>query len=323
MLKKFRFLVLLMVLILVVVSCSTFAAVKPIKLVYGHVWPADHYYVKGDLYLKKLVEKNSKGQMIIDLFPASQLGTQTEQMQALRSGAQQMFLGGNIDTYWSKWTTTALPYIYRDDAHQQKVAEKLTSLIDQDEVAAKVGVHILGVRTNTPRQLVTKFPVNKLEDLKGRKMRVPETEINKVFWRALGTVPTVIPVVDVYTALATGIVDGLENHLSDIYSFKFYEQVKYCTLTSHVQGFYLVLINNNFWNGLTKKQQKILTDAEAKVDKMIASETLKKEKEYIKLLSKEGMVFSKIDLAPFREKAKTIWNRFGDPELIKKIQAVK
>jgi tripartite ATP-independent transporter DctP family solute receptor len=323
MLKKFRFLVLLMVLILVIVSCSTFAAVKPIKLVYGHVFATDHFYYKGDLHLKKLVEKKSKGKIIIDLFPASQLGSNKEQTQALKSGAQHMLLGGEIDTYWPKYRTLALPYIYRDQEHCIKVGSRLNSLIDQNEFETKVGAHILGARLCFPRHLTTKFPVHKLEDIKGIKMRVSESALNLALWRAFGTVPTVIPAADVYTALATGTVDAQENPFDNIYTMKFYEQVKYCALTAHCRQFYFVMINNKIWNSLTARQKKILTDAEAEVDKMIIKAATEKEEEYKKLLAKGGMRFTNPDLAPFREKAKTIWKEFGDEELIKKIQAIK
>jgi tripartite ATP-independent transporter DctP family solute receptor len=323
MLKKFRCLALVLALILVAVSCTTFAAKKPIKLVFGNVMVADHYYSKGDRYFKELVEKNSKGQILIDHFPASQLGSEPEQWQAVKSGAQQMFFGGTPNVYWPKLITFELPYLYRDEAHRTKLAQRVTSLIDQDVMAAKTGAHILGVRLCSPRHLTTKFPVNKLEDVDGLKIRVPGNPLHMSMWRAFGAIPTVIPVADVYTALATGTVDAQENPFDVVYSFKFYEQVKYCALTAHVRSLYFLLINNNCWKSLTAQQQKILTDAVEKSNKMIEKMRKKNEAEFEKLLGKEGMKFTKPDVAPFRERVKTVWEQLGDQELIKKIQAVK
>jgi tripartite ATP-independent transporter DctP family solute receptor len=325
MLKKFRCLALVIALVLVFVSCTTFAAKKPIKIVYGHILTMDHYNVKGDQYFKKLVEKNSKGQIIIDYYPASQLGSGTEQSQAVMSGAQQMFLGG-VGVFaqtWPKIGTIELPYLIRDQEHYLKVASKLPSLLGRNEMASKLGVRILGVRLNSPRQLTTKFPVNKVEDINGLKLRLSETASWVACWKALGAIPTVIPMADLYTSLATGVVDAQENPFDTIYAAKLYEQVKYCALTSHIRGYYLVLINNGFWKKLTPKHQKIISAAAAKADQMMRKAALDGEEKYYQLLVKAGMKFTKPDLIPFRKKAKTVWSQFGDVELIKKIEAVK
>jgi tripartite ATP-independent transporter DctP family solute receptor len=326
MLKKFRCLVLAMVLILVVVSCTTFAAVKPIKIIYGNqTHKGELYYEKGDLYFKELVEKNSKGQILVEIYPSGQLGTIPEEIQAVKSGAQQMNNTpvGEFVPYWSKLGTFDLPYLYRDQNHFLKVAEKFVSLIDQDEMATKTGLRIIGTRIKTPRQLTTKFPVNKLEDIKGLKIRISQSPVSVALWKALGTIPTAIPVTDLYTALATGTVDAQENPFETIYTNKFYEQVKYCALTAHKREIVPIIISESFWKSLTKAQRKIIQDAMDKSDKRLTKLVLDDEAKFKNLLVKVGMKFTQPDLVPFREKAKTIWNQFGDAELIKKVEAIK
>jgi tripartite ATP-independent transporter DctP family solute receptor len=323
MLKKFRCLALVMIVVLVFISCTTFAAKKPIKLVYGHVFPADHYFSQCDNYFKQLVEKKSKGQLIIDFFPAGQLGSATEMLQAVKSGSQQIYFAGLPNAFVPKLSTFGLPYLYRDVAHQLKVMSKLSSLVDPNELAAKAGVHIIGARATSARHLASKFPVNKIEDIKGLKIRVPENPVFLACWKALGTIPTVIPGPDTYTALATGTVDAAENPFTDIYAWKYQEQLKYCALTGHVRSIYVMTMNINCWNSLTAEQQKIITDAADKSCKMSESLRKKNEAEYQKMLAKAGMKFTQPNLAPFREKAKTIWNQYGDAELLKKIEAIK
>jgi tripartite ATP-independent transporter DctP family solute receptor len=323
MLKKFRCLALVLALILVVISCTTFAAKKPIKLVYGNIYPSDHYYVKADQYFKKLVEKNSKGQILIDYFPGGQLGSNSEMEQSLKSGALQIYFSGFLWRSYPKVITFELPYIYRNEAHQQKVARRLGSLIDEDEYAAKTGGRTIGTRLSSPRHLCTKFPVNKLKDIKGLKVRVPEASWFLATWKALGAIPTSIPGSEQYTALATGTVDAAENPFADIYSWKYQELLKYCALTGHVRSIYLMSVNDNCWKSLTTAQRKIITNAAVKSCKY--SETLRKksENEYKELLAKEGMKFTTPNTVPFRQRAKTIWSQFGDEELIKKIEAIK
>jgi tripartite ATP-independent transporter DctP family solute receptor len=322
MLKKFKVLALVMALILVVVSSTTFAAKKPVKLSYGCVYPPDHYFVKADLKFKELVEKNSKGQIVIDYFPGSQLGGQAEMEQAVSNGSLDMYFSTLLWRVYPKGQTFGLPYIYRDEAHLQKVADKLSSVLDIDDYVAKARVRPIGVRLSSARHLCTRFPVNKLEDIKGLKIRVPESALSMAFWKALGTIPTSMPGVDQYAALATGVIDAAENPFADIYSWKYQENLKYCALTGHVREPYMMQINEKSWKSLTKAQQKIISNAAVESSKY--SNTLKKQSEddYKELLTKAGMQFTTPDTAPFRERARTIWSQYGDAKMVKKIDAI-
>jgi tripartite ATP-independent transporter DctP family solute receptor len=326
MLKKFRCLALVLALTLVFVSCTTFAAnKKPIKLVYGHVFAADHYYQKACLDFKQLVEKNSKGQIVVDVFPASQLGSLKEMCQATQTGAQQMFLEslGGLATSYQKLGTFQLPYLVRDEQHYAKLLSKGMSLFDEKELVTNTGLNIVALWARSPRYLTTNFPVNKLEDIKGLKIRVPEHPTFLAFWKALGTVPTPIPISDVYTALATGTIGALENCLSDICTFKLYEQTKYFAYTAHMHEIMALYINAKTWNSLTLTQKKILTNAGSKVSKTVLEAVNNSEKTYWDFLRKEGKKVTYPDLAPFAERARTIWGQYGDAELIKKVQAIK
>jgi tripartite ATP-independent transporter DctP family solute receptor len=326
MLKKFKCLFLVMVLILVTVSCTTFAAVKPIKIILGHQWYEKELYVqKGDLYFKKLVEENSKGQILVDIYCGGQLGTIPEQIQAVKTNAQQMTYTpvGEFVPYWRKLATFDLPYLYRDQKHFLKVAEKFTSLVDKNEMAAKTGLRIIGVRIRAPRHLVTNFPVNKLEDIKGLKIRVSQSPISVALWKAFGTTPTVLPGTEIYTALATGTVDAQENPLAHFYINRNYEVVKYCALTAHKWEIIPIVISETFWKSLTRRQRKIIQDATDKSNNRLTKLVLEDETKYKKLLEEKGMKFTKPDVGPFREKAKTIWSQFSDAEMIKKVQAIK
>jgi tripartite ATP-independent transporter DctP family solute receptor len=327
MLKKFRCLALVLALVLVTVSCTTFAAKKKqIKLVYGTTFQVTELMYKGDLYFKKLVEKKSKGKILVEVYPAGQLGSIAEMLQATKAGSQQMVLcgPGAIATYWSKLGTFDLPYLYRDQMHSLKTAQKITSLINQNEMAAKTGMRILGARIRLPRQLTTtKSPINKLEEVKGLKIRVPQNPLYLALWKALGAVPTVIPWAETQTALTSGVVDAQENPVDSMLLAKIYEQTKYCAMTSHVRDMLWMTINDKFWKSLTKAQRKIIQAAAEKSNKYVNYSTQENEKKYVKSLTKVGVVFTHPDVAPFREKAKTIWSQFGDMDLIEKVEALK
>jgi TRAP-type C4-dicarboxylate transport system substrate-binding protein len=216
-----------------------------------------------------------------------------------------------------------LPFLYRDRAHYLKVVKKFISLIDVDKMATKTRLRVIGVRIRTPRQLTTKFPVNKLEDIKGLKIRVPESPISMALWKALGCVPTVIPASEMYTALASGVVDAQENPFEAIDNNKIYEQTKYCALTAHKLEVIPIVISETFWKGLTAAQRKIILKAQNISNSQVDKLTTESESEYKEKLTKLGMIFTNPDLTAFRKRAKTIWDKFGDESLIKKVEAVK
>jgi tripartite ATP-independent transporter DctP family solute receptor len=325
MLKKSRCLFLAMVLILVVVSCNAFAANKPIKLVFGHIFGINYYFTKGDLLFKELVEKNSNGQIEVEIYPGAQLGPIPEMIQATQAGSQQMTIasGTYLSQYWKKLGTFDLPYLYRDQKHFTKVEQNYTSLINQDEMARKTGMRMLGYRDRTFIQLNTKFPVNKLRDLKGKKIRVNESPINVALWKALGAIPVVVPGAEIYTALATGVIEGAMCPFDGVLNDKYYEQAKYCVWTNQSQELLLTVVSEKFWKTLTKEQQKIIQDAVDKSNALVNKIAVEMQEEYYKGLVKVGEVFCKPDLKPFMKRAKSVLKEFGDAELIKKIQAIK
>jgi tripartite ATP-independent transporter DctP family solute receptor len=326
MLKKFRCLILAMVLILVFVTCTTFAASKPIKLIFGHNWTNDYYYAKGIQYFKELVEKSSKGQILVDVFPGAQLGGPGEMLQATRNGAQQLTvssMGGFISGLWPKLATFELPWLICDYDRASRIAAKFDSLIDPDDLVAKTGVRTIALFMTQKRHLATKKPISKPEDIKGLKVCVPEIPSYVAVWKAMGAVPIVVTNADMYTAVATGTVDARDSGFSSIISYKLYEQLKYYALTAHQCGFYLMIINDNFWKSLTIAQRKIIQDAAHKCEKFIKKATIEDEKKCYQLLVKKGIKFTKPDTAILRSKGKTIWNQYGDTELIKKIEAIK
>jgi tripartite ATP-independent transporter DctP family solute receptor len=327
MLKKFRCLALVLALVLVVVSGTTFAAKKPIKLIYGESCHKTECYGKGMLCFKDLVEKRSKGQILVECFFQNQLGSFAEMYQAVRGDSQQMISSaiGELVQFYSKFGTFDLPYLYRDQKHYLKVAKKFTSLIDHDDFMAQTGMRIISVWLRNPRQLTAKFPVNKLEDIKGMKIRIPQQPTSLALWKALGAVPTVITGPEVITALTTGVVVAQENPLESIYKAKLYEKTitPYCALTAHKMELYPVVVNNNWWKSLTVKERKIITNAMNESTKMVKKLVMDSDAQYKESLIKVGMKFTEPDLAPFRKKAQTIWGQYGDKRLIKKIQAVK
>lgn len=314
------------VLMLVVLALSSVALAKdkPIKLIFGSVYAVDHIYTKTDNYFKELVEKASNGQILVDYYPAGQLGSEREMLEATKTGAQQITqtTPGTLATLYPKAGSLELPYLFRDRDHYYKSMDLAMSLLG-DDMAAKTGLRVVSWRERAPRHLTTNFPVTKLEDIKGLKIRVPEVPVRVAFWKALGANPIPLPMNEVYTALATGVIHAQENPLDTIYAFKLYEQQKYITLTEHMREISLIVMNEQTWKSLSSAQKKIITDAAKKSAEMANKEVHQAEEDLYKKLQELGVKINTIDKEPFMEKARTIWAQFGDKEIYEKIEAIK
>ena len=224
-------------------------------------------------------------------------------LSELRSGAMHMMgIGDNIlATLVPSAAIANIGFAFKD---AQTAWDALDGAVG-DPVRAdivKAGLHPMhrvwdeGFRQTTSSTKQIKTP----EDLAGFKIRVPPSPISVDLFRNLGASPVTLNIAELYTALQTHVVDGQENPLGNIYTQKFYQVQKYCSMTNHMWVGYWVLMNGTFWNGLDADDQKIIEDAfnaQALVQRK-ANQELDASLEA--KLKAEGMEFYQPDRAAFR-----------------------
>ena len=214
------------------------------------------------------VDKASGGKMKVRAVGAAALGPDTQMQQALIGGAQEMMVGSTatlvgITKEMALWDT---PFLFSN-------AKEADALLDGpigDKIKAKLqdkGLVGLVYWENGFRNLTnSKRPVNKLEDLEGIKLRVMQNNVFLTSFNTLGANAVPMSFSELFGALETKTVDGQENPFNTILSSKFYEVQKYLTVTNHVYSPWIVLVSKKWWDGLSKDEQKILSDA-AKVSR--------------------------------------------------------
>ena len=110
------------------------------------------------------------------------------------------------------------------------------------------------------RHVTSNKPINKPEDMKGLKIRVPDAPLYTMFPRAVGANPTPIAFAEVYLALQNGTVDAQENPLPTIDAKKFYEVQKYIVLTGHITDALLTIVGGPTWSKLSDADKKIFEE---------------------------------------------------------------
>jgi len=202
----------------------------------------------------KKIEQATKDRVKIEIYPSQTLVKGPEMWKAVRSGIAD--IGWCFHGYWPEMTPLAdvisLPFLPIKSSEQAsevlwKLYEKFPAI--QKEFAE--APPLLLYTTSPYFLLTTKKQVKTLEDLKGLKIRAPggpPTEQTK----ALGAVPTLIPMPDIYQALDKGVIDGMGAPWEAVHGFRLYEVAKYYTMTSLYVAYFSLCTNKQKWDSLPK-----------------------------------------------------------------------
>ena len=112
------------------------------------------------------------------------------------------------------------------------------------------GIKGLAFWDNGFKSFSANTPIKAPADLKGKKLRIQSSKVLEEQIRSIGGLPQVMAFSEVYQALQTGVVDGTENPISNLYTQKMHEVQKHLTLTNHGYLGYAVIVNKKFWDGL-------------------------------------------------------------------------
>ncbi|WP_417408080.1 TRAP transporter substrate-binding protein [Hoeflea sp.] len=184
-----------------------------------------------------VLNERSEGRIEAQHFPASQLGGLAQLLEMSRIGTIQVTAAGpdSEEAIAPEIAATAgAPgFIYKNEAHvdavlQGDIGEEISKI-----ARAKTGVEFIAYGEVGFRHLLTKEPVTDLASLQGVKLRVPEVRIWVDFWKKLGANPTPLPYSEQYSALSTGVIDGLDSDYFSILGFKWHEQAKNILPTYH------------------------------------------------------------------------------------------
>jgi C4-dicarboxylate-binding protein DctP len=238
-------------------------AQQPIVIKFSHVAAADTPKGQAAEQFKKLAEERTHGRVKVEVYPNSTLYKDKEELEALQLGSVQMLapVPGKFGPIGlPEFEAFDLPYLFPDIEAVHKVCNGPVgmSLLKKLETKGLLG---LGFWDNGFRVMSANKPIHVPADMKGLKMRINSSKVNAAIMKALGAIPQTVAFSEVYQALETGVVDGTEGPLSNLYTQKQYEVQKQVTLTYHTISNYVVVTNKKFWDGLPPDIRTILEGA--------------------------------------------------------------
>ena len=279
------------------------AAQSKIVIRYGDVLAANYPSVVALEAAGKEIADKTAGRIEMQTFPASQLGTQRDMIDALSGNALQLYTDGaaTFGSWVPAISVLESPYVWRDAAHMAKGMASPDARALFDTLVKTRGMRIIDTIYYGTRQVTTASKaVNHPRDMEGFKLRVPPVDVFNAMAEAWGARPTPINFGELYLALKQGIVDGQENPLPTIQSAKIFEVQKYLILTAHIITPRFVVVNEQFWRGLPDADRAIVEAAIAKAVTSANAEILKQEGELADTFKKGGMTVITPDVAAFR-----------------------
>jgi len=277
-------------------------------LKFGTAFPADHAGAVRIKVAADAIRKDTGGKVDLQVYPASQLGSEPDMISQVRSGAIDFMstAGTNLQTLVPSAGINGVAFAFKDysvvwAAMDGELGGYLRSAL------AKANLYAFDKCLDNGYSNITSAtrPIRTPEDLKGFKIRVPGIPLWISMFKALGASPTAIPFGELYSALQTKVVDGQENPLPLIQSAKLYEVQKFCSLTGHTWDGHFIYGNAKKWQSLPKEAQEAIT-------KHLNAAALKEREDIARLnteaeaqLTKAGLTFNRVDTAPFREMLKS------------------
>ncbi|MGN0485279.1 MAG: TRAP transporter substrate-binding protein [Lachnospiraceae bacterium] len=311
------------------------AAAPEIVLKYAELNSDDNINTRVGYEFAKYVDEMSNGRIKIEVYSASTLGDEKTCLNALQMG------GGTVDMYrantnslsdygFKKLNMFGLPFIFKGREAMWKVLENEELGQAFMDEGAEVGAGMIGLfyMDEGARHLFTTKEIQGLGDIKGMKIRVPETQLMMDTMKALGAEPTPISYSELYSSLQSGVVDGAENGYPGYSSNKFYEVAPYYLLSGHTFSPGIVLMAEAKWNALSPEDQQILREAGQKASDWNKGEIDAEEVALRKELEDKGITIidmSPEDTAAAQSACESVWADYteGIEDLLQKMIEVQ
>lgn len=261
-----------------------------------------------------LVSKKTNGEIVIKFYPDSTLGNTQAIVSGTRGGTIDIgMVGAHALSGLSKdFSVLDIPFIFKDKDHAHRALDGKVGQELFDTVKSK-GIVGLAYFENGFRNITNNNkPIKPPDDVKGLKIRVPQSQILVKTFEALGANPVPMAFGELYTAMETGAIDSQDHPMPALYSGKFYEVQKYLSLTNHAYTAVAVVMNKKKFDKLTDEQQKIIVESAREAAKFQRDLNNKSENDMISKMNAESGIVVNDDVQKdlFVEKTKSIRDEY-------------
>lgn len=297
-------------------------------LKWAHVYETTEPFHTESVWAAEEFKKRTNGKYEIQVFPASQLGKETDINQGLTLGTVDVIISGSsfAARSFAPIGVTYYPFIFRDPEHliaytKSDIYKELTKGYDD-----KTGHHIVATTYYGTRHTTSNKPIKTCADMKGLKIRVPDVPAYLAMPKSCGANTAPIAFAEVYLALQNGTVEAQENPLTTIKAKKFYEVQKHIILTGHIVDHLNTIVSKTAWGKFSDEEKKIFGEVAQEAAVRATKIIQQREAEAVEEFKKAGLTVTEINRAEFEEAVakNTTLEQFGyRKEDHEKIRAIK
>ncbi|MSO92449.1 MAG: TRAP transporter substrate-binding protein [Rhodospirillales bacterium] len=255
------------------------------------------------------IKKRVGDRVDYQVFPGGQLGKAPTVISGLQQGTHIMTLDS------SAWTSVEpglgvfeMPFLFADRDGAKKVIAAVKG--DLKERMLKKNLVLLAMGELGFRQISNNIrPIVKPEDLKGIKLRTPDSPFRIKMFRHFGANATAMSFAEVYMGLRQGVIDGQENPLGSVYYSKLYEVQKYVSMSNHLFSPYSLVASKHHWDKWPADIRKAVQEAADVALELSFTQSEERERDLAEKM-KDRVKFNDIDYAAFKKAAEPLYEEF-------------
>lgn len=234
-----------------------------LELILTHDVTETHIKHEASVKFKEYLEEHSNGNIEVTIYPNNTLFDTANQYQNLASNNTQFIISdmSRMTDVHPAFNIPNLPFLFENNEQSMKfwkseMGEEILSSFEKD------GIKALAVWPNGTKNIMNnKRGIRSPEDLEGLKIRTQGGPVLTETYQLLNASTLSMGIDELFTALETGVVDGLENTFGALESFNFDEVTEYLTVSNHNRIDYVFQTNLEFWDSLDEETQKLIQEA--------------------------------------------------------------
>lgn len=322
--KGMCFVAVAIMLVLLPAGMVYSAKANPIVFKVGHVLAASNPIHDAVVAFKKGVESRTDGQIIIELYPSSQLGDTKDILAQTMAGANVITAidAAQLNDVSKPIQVTMAPYVFDTYDEIQKVTNSALFAKWVSDIEAQGIVLLTFNHWQGARHFYTNKEIKTIDDLKGLKIRVASSPTYAEPIKAMGAAATAVPWGEAYAAIQQKLVDGAEAQIVAAYGSKFHEVTKYLTKTGHIQQVSGLAIGKKAFENLPANFQIIMIEEAVKSGVVCYEAVIAKERGFEDEMKAAGMVVNTIDLGPFKKAVEPVYGILGVVEEKKQVAEI-
>ncbi|TYC61932.1 TRAP transporter substrate-binding protein [Rhodobacterales bacterium] len=297
------------------------ASAQEVTLKASHNANADEPYGVGMREMAEILKEKTDGKAVIEVYDNATLGDEMESIQGTQMGTVDIAVTATstLANFVPDLSVFSLPFLFEDAEQMDRALSNPDVLAEIQAALDEKGFHLLTVFSAGTRHIMTKKPIETMDDMEGLKIRTMQNPAHVDAFTAFGANPTPLAYTELYGALETGVVDGAEAANTNFFSQKFYEVAPDWAVVGWLELVAPVVMGKDAYEALPEDVQKALDEAGLAAGKAERAAYLASDNARFADLEKVGVKMTHPDTAPFREAATTVQEKYLETDKQKKI----